>query len=157
MKSGDVPSGAFGRNTVQETHSSQLFLKTCLGGCVRNTVNRNAFVGCEVAVDKLEVVLADLGCADFAWPEERFGWKTLPADQIVAICNVQYRAPDMLLGSQRFGPDLDMWPLGCVAAELSIREPLFQPPAERSLAERSLLDAHFAFLGTPPKGASTHA
>jgi hypothetical protein len=62
----------------------------------------------------------------------------------------------MLLGSQRFGPDLDLWSLGCVAAELFLREPLFQPKG-KTLPERSILDAHFAFLGTPPRDTSTHA
>ena len=57
----------------------------------------------------------------------------------------------MLLGSLRFGPDLDLWSLGCVAAELFLREPLFQPKGTE-LPERSLLDAHFAFLGTPSEG-----
>ena len=62
----------------------------------------------------------------------------------------------MLLGSLRFGPDLDLWSLGYVAAELFLREPLFQPNW-KELPERSLLDAHFAFLGTPPRDTSTNA
>ncbi len=62
----------------------------------------------------------------------------------------------MLLGSLRFGPDLDVWSLGCVAAELFLRVPLFQP-IWNEVPERSLLDAHFAFLGTPPSGTSTNA
>ena len=43
-----------------------------------------------------------------------------------------------------------------MAAELFLREPLFQPKGDE-LPERSLLDAHFAFLGTPPTDTSTHA
>ena len=78
------------------------------------------------------------------------------------ICTVHYRAPDMLLGSERFGPDLDMWSLGCVGAELFLREPLFQPKKGKQ-AEHSILDAQFAFLGAPRKSlphifdTSTHA
>ena len=56
-----------------------------------------------VCANPLEVVLADLGCAELVWPEERLLWKPRPSDQAVPICTVQYRAPDMLLGSQRFG------------------------------------------------------
>ena len=54
-------------------------------------------------------------------------WKARPSDQTVPICTALYRHPDMLLGSLRFGPDLDLWSLGCVAAELFLREPLLQP------------------------------
>ena len=59
----------------------------------------------------------------------------------------------MFLGNQPFGPDLDLWSLGCVAAELFLREPLFQPSGIE-LNERSFLDAQFAFLGTPPSSAN---
>jgi hypothetical protein len=74
----------------------------------------------------------------------------------VQICTAEYCAPDVLLGSQHFEADLDMWSIGCVAAELSLREPLFQREGNE-LLERSLLDAHFAFLGAPPRNTSTHA
>ena len=113
-----------------------------------------------VCANPLEVVLADLGCAELVWPEERLLWKPRPSDQAVPICTVQYRAPDMLLGSQRFGPDLDLWSLGCVAAELFLREPLFQPkrPAQgKELLERDVLNLHFAFLGAPHRDSRTHA
>ncbi len=96
-------------------------------------------------------MLADLGCADLKWHDERIQWKQRPTDESVHICTSQYRPPDMLLGSLRFGPDLDLWSLGCVAAELFLREPLFQPRRIIS-KERSLLDTHFEFLGTPPEG-----
>ena len=57
--------------------------------------------------------------------------------------------PDMLVGSQRFGLDLDLWSLGCLAAELFLREPLFQQSG-KELIEGSFLDAQFAFVGTHP-------
>ena len=69
------------------------------------------------------------------------------------FCMAQYSPADMLLGSQRFGPDLDVWSLGCVAAELFLREPLFQPSGIE-LNERSFLDAQFAILGTPPSSTN---
>ena len=98
-----------------------------------------------------KVVLADLGSAEVAMPDQRFLWKPEPSDATVPVCTVTYRAPDMLLGSLRFGPDLDMWSLGCVAAELFLREPLFRPRGgSRQLPELSILDAHFELLGAPP-------
>ena len=102
----------------------------------------------------LKVVLADLGCAELATPDSRFLWKPKPSETYLPFCTAQYRSPDILLGSQRFGPDLDLWSLGCMAAELFLRKPLFQPKGGK-LTERSLLEEHFAFLGTPPSGSRT--
>ena len=59
----------------------------------------------------------------------------------------------MLVGSQRFGLDLDLWSLGCVAAELFLREPLFQQNG-KELNERCFLDAQFAFVGTHPSSTN---
>ena len=101
-----------------------------------------------------EVVLADLGGAALARPYDRYQRKLRPCAQIVAYCTAQYRAPDMLLGSQRYGTDLDSWSLGCVAAELYLRAPLFKQTGKK-LLERSILDAHFALLGAPPTDTFT--
>ena len=93
-------------------------------------------------------MLADLGSAELAKPEQPEQWKHKPSDQSVLFSTAQYRPPDMLLGSQRFGPDIDLWSLGCVAAELFLRQPLFQLKGNK-IKELSLLDAHVAFPGTP--------
>ena len=102
-------------------------------------------------------MLADLGCSELACPAERY--LKLPPDQtVVPICTPQYRAPDMILGNVLFGPDLDLWSLGCVAAELFLREPLFPlTGGVVSLPELGLVDLHFQFLGSPPRGTRTHA
>ena len=71
----------------------------------------------------------------------------------------------MLLGNEDFGPDADMWSFGCVAAELSLRKPLFVPNARGSSGEGALtncvkiarkepsavsvLREHANLLGTP--------
>ena len=99
-------------------------------------------------------MLSDIGCAVLAWPDERLVRKRPPSDLTVPICTVHYRAPDMLLGHERFGPDLDMWSLGCVAAELFLREPLFQLEGEKqknaALSMRTLL-SWGRRLGTPAR------
>ncbi len=102
-------------------------------------------------------MLADLGCADLKWHDERIQWKQRPTDESVHICTSQYRPPDMLLGSLRFGPDLDLWSLGCVAAELFLREPLFHSKRASANKERHILETHLEILGTPPMDSSTYA
>ena len=67
------------------------------------------------------------------------------------ICTLEYRAPDVLLGNHLFGPDVDMWSLGCVAAELFLREPLFQT-TRADIVERQVLEAQAALLGSPAPG-----
>ena len=97
-------------------------------------------------------MLADLGCADLKWHDERIQWKQRPTDVSVHICTIQYRPPDMLLGSLHFGPDLDLWPLGCVAAELFLREPLFHPKRASGNVERHVFVIHLEILGDAPEG-----
>lgn len=36
-----------------------------------------------------------------------------------------YRAPEILLGQQRYTFSVDMWAVGCIFAELYIKKPLF--------------------------------
>ncbi len=78
-----------------------------------------------------DVKLADLGSAIVADPQHRFlhleSWT-----RDVPICTLFYRPPDMLLGNRNFGPDLDVWSVACVAAELELREPFFQIPENQT-------------------------
>ena len=73
----------------------------------------------------------------------------------VPACTAEYRAPDVFLGNLDFGADLDLWSMGCVAAELFLRRPLFERAGPKC-AERSILDAHFAVLGMPSPGTESH-
>ena len=36
-----------------------------------------------------------------------------------------YRAPEILLGSQKYSKAVDMWSVGCIYAEMIIGKPLF--------------------------------
>ena len=40
------------------------------------------------------------------------------------VVTLWYRPPELLLGGKTYGPALDMWSLGCIFAELVLREPL---------------------------------
>lgn len=41
------------------------------------------------------------------------------------VCTIWYRAPELLLGSIKYGPEVDIWSAGCVMAELLSGKPLF--------------------------------
>ncbi|CAD8094946.1 unnamed protein product [Paramecium sonneborni] len=42
------------------------------------------------------------------------------------VCALWYRAPELLLGSNYYSTAIDMWAIGCVFAELLLKQPLFQ-------------------------------
>ena len=41
-----------------------------------------------------------------------------------------YRAPELLLGAELYGAQVDMWAIGCIFAELVLGTPLFQGDSE---------------------------
>ena len=70
------------------------------------------------------VVPGDLGMSQMGSSQERNVRKLLPSDKVLSICTLLYRSPDLCLGNQHYGTELDMWSFGCVAAELFLRAPL---------------------------------
>lgn len=62
-----------------------------------------------------------------------------------------YRAPELLLGADHYGPAIDMWSVGCVFAELLGRRVLFQ-----AMAPTQLLDRITELLGTPELKDMSH-
>ena len=41
-----------------------------------------------------------------------------------------YRAPEILLGSQRYSTPMDIWSIGCIMAEMITKKPLFHGDSE---------------------------
>ena len=66
--------------------------------------------------------------------------KLRASDHDIPVCRVNYRPPDVTLGSQRFQEVFDMWSFGCVAAELYSHLMLTWP------SEYPLLLLHFLLL-----------
>lgn len=52
---------------------------------------------------------------------------SLPSQQIVTLW---YRAPEVLLGSRHYSTGVDMWSVGCIFAEMIMRQPLFPGDSE---------------------------
>lgn len=46
------------------------------------------------------------------------------------VVTLWYRAPEVLLGSQRYSCPIDMWAIGCIFAEMASKKPLFQGDSE---------------------------
>jgi len=60
------------------------------------------------------------------------------------VVTLWYRAPEMLLGTQRYGYEVDCWSAGCVIAEMATTRPLF--PGD---SEVDTLFKIFRLFGTP--------
>ena len=59
-----------------------------------------------------------------------------------------FRAPEILLGATTYSTAVDMWSVGCIFAELLLKEPLFQ-----AHGELELLSMIFKLLGPPTKNS----
>ncbi|VDO71313.1 unnamed protein product [Haemonchus placei] len=62
----------------------------------------------------------------------------------VRVATRQYRAPELLFGSRRYTPSVDIWALGCILAEFVNASALF--PGHSDLEQISRI---FSVLGTP--------
>jgi cyclin-dependent kinase len=83
-----------------------------------------------------ELKLADFGLA------RAFG---IPVKKLThEVVTLWYRSPDVLLGNHNYGPDIDIWSVGCIFVEMMNGSPLFAGESE----EIQLLKI-FKVLGTP--------
>ncbi|KAI8811681.1 kinase-like domain-containing protein [Cladochytrium replicatum] len=60
------------------------------------------------------------------------------------VVTLWYRSPEILLGSKHYSTSVDMWSVGCIFAEMCIKQPLF--PGDSEIDEIFRI---FRALGTP--------
>ncbi|CAD8085164.1 unnamed protein product [Paramecium sonneborni] len=58
-------------------------------------------------------------------------WEDKP--MTTQTCTMQYRSPELYFDSQRYSPSLDVWAIGCVFAELHLKQPLFSGESEMKI------------------------
>ncbi|KAL6738918.1 hypothetical protein Aduo_012414 [Ancylostoma duodenale] len=83
------------------------------------------------------VRIADFGQACLYYPNEDKEYEENVATRA-------YRAPELLFGCRRYTPSVDIWALGCIAAEFVNGSPLF--PGSSDLEQITRI---FSVLGTP--------
>lgn len=64
------------------------------------------------------------------------------------LLDLHPRAPEILLGAATYSTAVDMWSVGCIFAELLLKEPLFQ-----AKGEVELISMIFKLLGPPTPGS----
>eukprot|EP00051_Salpingoeca_urceolata_P003527 m.58462 g.58462 ORF g.58462 m.58462 type:complete len:379 (-) comp12867_c0_seq2:22-1158(-) len=60
------------------------------------------------------------------------------------VVTLWYRAPELLLGEDTYGPKVDCWAVGCILGELLLHEPLM--PGKTEAGQLDLIES---LLGTP--------
>lgn len=60
------------------------------------------------------------------------------------VVTLLYRAPELLLGSENYSYEIDIWSIGCIFAELYALEPMF--PGNNIVNQLRLI---FDVMGTP--------
>jgi len=64
------------------------------------------------------------------------------------VVTLWYRAPELLLGCDTYNEQVDMWSVGCIFAEIILREPLFAAKTELDQLNRI-----FTVIGNPTEEA----
>eukprot|EP01132_Coremiostelium_polycephalum_P013201 gene13201-16105_t len=119
------------------------YLKQLLEGldyCHRNNVLHRDIKGSNLLLNNKGILkLADFGLARPFNSSE----KKLLTERVITLW---YRPPELLLGSQNYGPEVDMWSVGCIMAELLSKKTLF--PGRSTIDQ---LDKIYQICGTPTK------
>ncbi|KAI9729712.1 MAG: hypothetical protein M1834_006663 [Cirrosporium novae-zelandiae] len=65
-----------------------------------------------------QIKIADFGMARY--------YGDPPPKLTQLVVTLWYRAPELLLGTDKYGPEIDIWSLGCIFGELLTQQPLLQ-------------------------------
>ncbi|KAL7509747.1 hypothetical protein ACHAXN_008919 [Cyclotella atomus] len=60
------------------------------------------------------------------------------------VVTLWYRAPELLFGESEYGPEIDLWSVGCIFGELLIKDAILQGKGELDQIQKT-----FSLMGTP--------
>jgi serine/threonine protein kinase len=104
---------------------------------VHNVVHRDLKPANILVTSKWVLKLGDFGLARKLADHGRY------SDKVITLW---YRPPELLLGSTKYGVEVDIWSAGCILFEMVTGRPLFQATQN---TEASQLVAVFALCGPP--------
>ncbi|GMK56314.1 hypothetical protein CspeluHIS016_0301540 [Cutaneotrichosporon spelunceum] len=116
------------------SHSTaKLIFKQILEGLhhihVNNIVHRDLKTANILVSKDGQAMIADFGLAR-TWGVEAMP-KHSPHEYTNMVVTRWYRAPELLLGDNKYGPSVDMWSMGCILGEMYHREPIFAGHSEQ--------------------------
>ncbi|KAF5377502.1 hypothetical protein D9615_005265 [Tricholomella constricta] len=126
-----------------ETKTLMLQLLSAVGHCHSNWIlHRDLKTSNLLMNNRGTIKVADFGLA------RRYGDPVGVGGLTQLVVTLWYRAPEILLGASTYSTAIDMWSVGCIFAELLLKEPLFQ-----AKGEIELLSMIFQLLGPPTHGS----
>ncbi|KAF7339920.1 Cyclin-dependent kinase 11B [Mycena venus] len=122
-----------------EIKTLMLQLLSAVGHCHANWIlHRDLKTSNLLMNNRGTIKVADFGLA------RRYGDPVGVGGMTQLVVTLWYRAPEILLGATTYSTAVDMWSVGCIFAELILKEPLFQ-----AKGEIELLAMIFKLLGAP--------
>ncbi|VDN01300.1 unnamed protein product [Thelazia callipaeda] len=116
-----IPSGEYMNKALQKSYLYQVLQAICF--CHQRRVLHRDLKPQNLLVDEMGAIkLADFGLARAVGIPVR-----AYTHEVVTLW---YRAPEVLLGSSRYSMGVDIWSIGCIAAEMATKTPLFQGDSE---------------------------
>lgn len=90
-----------------------------------------------------QIKIADFGMARY--------YGDPPPKLTQLVVTLWYRGPELLLGADKYGAEVDMWSVGCVFGELLLKEPLLQGKNEvDQLSKVCSIPQHATILSYQP-------
>lgn len=128
-----------GKFKVEEVKCLMKQLLEGLNYCHKQKILHRDIKGSNLLINKDGVLkLADFGLAR-PFPQE-----TTDSRLTNRVITLWYRPPELLLGSEKYSYEVDMWSAGCIMAELMLGKPLLQ-----GKTEIDQLELIFRLCGTP--------
>jgi len=105
-----------------------------------NNIIHRDIKGANILINnKGELKLADFGLARLYNPDNK-----IPKNYTNKVVTLWYRAPELLLGENNYGPAIDMWSVGCVFSELLTGQPAFK--GKKTMIFYLIKDFFFKYL-----------
>ena len=76
-----------------------------------------------------QLKLADFGLARMYHADEERAYTN-------RVITLWYRPPELLLGNEHYGPEVDMWSAGCILGECFVKKPIFRGDSELDQLEK---------------------
>ena len=103
-----------------------------------NILHRDLKPGNLLLNSDCDLKIADFGLARISDPDEPSGFLS------EYVATRWYRAPEVLLNYDTYGPPMDLWSVGCILCELILRQAIF-----RGTSTRNQLELICDVLGSP--------
>jgi serine/threonine protein kinase len=104
---------------------------------IHNVVHRDLKPANMLVTRQCILKLGDFGLA------RKLATRGQQSDKVITLW---YRPPELLLGCQRYGPEVDIWSAGCILYEMATCQPLFQAREDRDIAQLAKI---FGICGLP--------